>query len=324
MIDGNADEASGGSTARAGNGRTVRKQHPLARRVHDLVGVIRDLGDEPSAHMVHELRTTIRRVETLLPAEEERSKAERKVRKQLGRLRRKAGKLRDVDVHVKALRGVPRTVAPEARKAVRDALEKARGKRQRRLARVVGDERDRGLVKRLRRIIDHAAATPHSDADAAVVVADVLAEFDRRVRAAAPLGAGSLHQLRVATKRLRYRVEPFTPAADAEAVVRELKRVQDAIGAWHDWATLDERIVDVLSDPRGPLVAAVRARTAVELAKATRVTERVAARLRRLAASSGAAHATASGQPRASTTVRKAVRPMTAATVPMSTADASA
>lgn len=315
MIDGDAEDTSDSGPSRANDGRSAREASPLARRVHDLVNVVEDLGDEPSAGRVHELRTTIRRVETLLPAEDE-SRPERKLRKQLDRIRKRAGKVRDVDVHLKALRSVPRTIAPEARDEVREALRKARDKRQRRLARAVADERDRGLVKRLRRVIARAAGVLHDDAKAAAVVADVLGAFDRLVADAAPLGAANLHQLRIATKRLRYRVEPFMADTEAARVVAELKRVQDAIGAWHDWATLEERTVDVLGDAASPLVAAVRARTAVELAKATRATERVAGRLRKRAAARGDGLAT--------TGVRKAQRAMTLAPVPARSAGTSA
>lgn len=301
MNDGDAENESG-SSSRTTDRRTVRKPSPLAGRVHDLIDVIKDLGDEPSPGAVHALRTTIRRVETLLPAEDETTGGERKVRKQLDRLRKRAGKVRDVDVHVKALRSVRRAVAPDALTEVRDALQKARAKRERKLVRAVGAERDRGLVKRLRRAVARAEDAAHPHADAAGVVARVSASFDDLVRAAMPLGSANLHQLRIATKRLRYRVEPYLPDAAAELLVGELKRVQDAAGTWHDWATLGERIVDVLGGAGSPLVGVVQARTERALSTAVRTTERVAARLRKASADRAAlAPAAARKAPRAMT-----------------------
>ncbi len=284
---------------------------PLLRRSEDLVRLIKDMTDAPSARVVHELRTTIRRVETLLP--EAASGAERKVRKHLDRLRRRAGKVRDVDVHLKALRGLPATLDAAARATLREALRKARQKREKRLVRGVANERDRGLVKRLRQVVARASGAEHAGLDPDRVVAQVLADFEQGYVAAAPLGAANLHAFRVATKRLRYRVEPLAAEPAAAVAVRELKRVQDAIGIWHDWLTLGERVereleLEVDGDA-SPLRAAVRTRTERELAKALGVIERVARRLRKV-------------RP---TGARKGQRPMTAdGHVPTHSAGASA
>ena len=65
----------------------------------------RSSGAKPET--VHQLRTTIRRVETLLattlPA---LGRKEQKLLKQLDRLRRRAGKVRDLDVQIQALRSL--------------------------------------------------------------------------------------------------------------------------------------------------------------------------------------------------------------------------
>ena len=82
----------------------------------------------------------------------------------------------------------------------------------------------------------------------------------------------------------------------AAAAVIEMKRLQDAIGAWHDWLTLGERAEKTLGKTDSPLVDAVRARTIVQLTKAVQTTERVARRLAKL-------------RP---TSLRKGVRPVTA------------
>lgn len=317
MDEAKAERPSGRESSRTTGDPSARTPHPLASRVHDLVGVVKSLGDEPSARAVHELRTTIRRVETLLAAADQTTGVARKVGKQLDRIRKRAGKVRDVDVHLKALRSVPRATAPAAIAEVRTALQKARDKRERQLARAVGDERDRGLVKRLRRVITRTIALPHSHADAVTAVVGVVGELGALVRSARPLGAANLHGLRIDVKRLRYRAEPFLPDPSADHVVHELKRVQDAIGTWHDWATLEETAVDVLGEGENPLVGAVRARTERELAKAVRVTERVAARLEKLGRAVESVPASTGG--------RKGQRAMTAgAVVPPSCAGASA
>ncbi len=63
------------------------------------------LVSSPEAKSVHSFRTTTRRVETLL--EElipERDRNQKKLLKALGRIRKRAGKIRDLDVQLAALR----------------------------------------------------------------------------------------------------------------------------------------------------------------------------------------------------------------------------
>ncbi len=300
MIDGDPSAQSGRTTSDERFGR--RRRRPamhvsLQRRSQDLVRMLKGLGDAPKPRDVHLLRTTIRRVETFFSDAEHAAAAERKVQKQLDRVRRRAGKVRDVDVHVKALRALPRTLDIEARELLARALEKARQRRLKRLARALGAARDHGIVKRLRQVTVALAATADAravDPDRALTA--ILDDFARARREAEPLSAPTLHVFRIATKRLRYRAEMLPSSTAAATAVTELKRVQDAIGAWHDWLTLGARADEEIEDAASPLLAAVRARTEAELAKAMRTTERVARRLEKI-------------RP---TAVRKGVRRMTA------------
>jgi CHAD domain-containing protein len=308
---GDADVLSAHTIADQRIGRAPRSRagsDPLSRRSEDLVRMIKDVKDDPGARAVHHLRTTIRRVETLVP-ENLTGGAVRKLRKQLDRLRSRAGKVRDVDVHLKAVATLPAAFA-EAREKLRDALEKSRTKREKRLTRALADERDHGIVKRLRAVVARCDATQPTGAAAARALTQVMADFEAALRARSPLGAGNLHAFRIATKRLRYRAEALVPHPEAAIVERELKRAQDAIGTWHDWLTLEERAERVFEARVSPVLAAVRARTGTELAKALKTVERVAGRLAKVRPSGG----------------RKGVRPMTAerASVPKQSAGASA
>ncbi len=288
MHDGDPDVLTGRTTSNEPLGRPPRQSSPppspLERRSEDLVRLLKELGDAPKPRLVHDLRTTIRRVETLLP--DANGDPQRKVRKQLDRVRRRAGKVRDVDVHLKALATLPRTVAAEVRDDLRQALEKTRDKRVKRLARTIGGARDRGVVKRLRQAVVHAATGTHgATSDPERALSEVLDGFATARHAAEPLGAESLHDFRIATKRLRYRAE-ILPGPEAAKAVTELKRVQDAIGDWHDWLTLAARAEKELdgrgaSGPRGgpQLLAAIRTRTDALFIKAIETVERVGRRL---------------------------------------------
>jgi CHAD domain-containing protein len=142
-------------------------------------------------------------------------------------------------------------------------------------------------VKRLRSVVARAAVAHPTAVEAARALAQVLADFESAHRAASPLGAATLHDFRIATKRLRYRAEVLAPNPDAALAERELKRAQDAIGAWHDWLTLGERAERVFDAGASPILAAVHARTETELGKALKTVERVARRLAKVRPSGG-------------------------------------
>jgi CHAD domain-containing protein len=313
MIEGDVSAATGRTTAadepRRGRRAPADAVTPLAERAEELVALVKAVEAKPKPRNVHKLRTTIRRVEALLPADDTQTRAERRVRKQLARLRRRAGKVRDADVHLEALRALD--VDPDAaaaRDAVGAALEKQRAKREKKLVRTLAKERDRGVVKRLREVVA-TAVVDRSATDEARVLATVLGDFARALGDAAPLGAATLHDFRIHTKRLRYVAESALPAPNARRAVAELKRVQDAIGAWHDWMTLIARARKTLDDQEGTaLLSAIGARAEAELAKAVAATMRGERRLHALGAAAE----------------RKGTRPVTSGRAPLALRSAGA
>ena len=285
MIDGDVSAPTGRTTSTERSGRparrsTARPRGPLATRADELVGFIKDVTAKPKPAAVHHLRSTIRRVETLLATlAAEPSKAERKLQKQLDHVRKRAGKVRDDDVHLKLLAGLARRSSAGGHDEIRDALAKLRAKHEKKLLRTLGDERDRGLVKRLRRVVgDALEASSRRPVDVDGVLTEVVDRFHSELQTATPLGAENLHALRIHTKRLRYLAESVsTPAA--ERAVAQLKRAQDAIGAWHDWLTLGVRIAEAAGDEHPEALAAVQTRADAQLSKAIAVTGQVGRRL---------------------------------------------
>src|SRR5438309_4738091 len=72
-----------------------------------IVRICNKLADDPSADRVHQFRTTMRRIESLLNASEFRLTAkDRKVLAQLEEIRKRAGKVRDIDVQLTALKSI--------------------------------------------------------------------------------------------------------------------------------------------------------------------------------------------------------------------------
>src|SRR5689334_6522198 len=124
MIDGDFSVALG--LAKAPRGRQRATDHavdPLAIQADGLQALVKSVVDKAKPRDVHHLRTTIRRFETLLPErEDDAPRAERKLRKQLERIRKRAGKVRDADVHLQALATLKRAVEGDEYERVRRAL----------------------------------------------------------------------------------------------------------------------------------------------------------------------------------------------------------
>jgi CHAD domain-containing protein len=65
-----------------------------------------------------------------------------------------------------------------------------------------------------------------------------------------------LHQYRILSKRARYAAEFSGPSTEATQFIAGLKRIQDALGDWHDWLTLTRTASERLGEVReSPLVA---------------------------------------------------------------------
>jgi CHAD domain-containing protein len=58
------------------------------------------------------------------------------------------------------------------------------------------------------------------------------------VRPAGPVSEDLLHQYRTVVKRARYAAEFAPKSAESAQFIAQVKRLQDAVGNWHDWLTL--------------------------------------------------------------------------------------
>src|SRR5438093_8278651 len=86
---------------------------------------------KPLPRNLHRLRTVIRRVEAvLLEASPKLDRSQRKLLKLLTRLRRRAGKVRDIDVQITALRALKVSDAPGRKSRMLTALADLRGTRE--------------------------------------------------------------------------------------------------------------------------------------------------------------------------------------------------
>src|SRR5271170_1946679 len=106
----------------------------------------------PTPESVHKFRTNSRRVETLLnEVASERNRNHKKVLKGLSRLRKKAGRVRDLDVEIASLRSLKIPGGNGHKSQFVDALVHERSKHEQKLAKAFDRETADEARKRLKR-----------------------------------------------------------------------------------------------------------------------------------------------------------------------------
>ncbi|HXE89631.1 MAG TPA: CHAD domain-containing protein [Terriglobales bacterium] len=252
----------------------------LFRRLSRLVGRARK---KPQVETVHQIRTTARRLEALLEAHAEHTgTAHTKLAKRLRRLRRRAGRVRDLDVQMAALRTVKIGRDAARKTQLMDYLAAERARRERKLVAALDDDSLRKLRRQLRRAQAEVAPmeNPGPAGDSPVrprhrsplePLPMALRAFARLVRETGPLTEANLHEFRTRGKRVRYLAEMAGDDPDAKRVVKELKRMQDAIGEWHDWLVLTRKAEELFADGgESPLLSALRNLTRARFMRALR------------------------------------------------------
>jgi CHAD domain-containing protein len=209
---------------------------------------------------VHQARVASRRLREAVPVLTEglhhskAGKAQRKIR----RLTQALGSVRELDVTLHLIDelgerpGVPRPALAEVRAHVIEDREQRRKVMLERLEDVDTDKLGRRL-EAVRQALMHPTPGHNWRAALALRIAKRGRRLDKAIEAAGQIYAPeSLHQVRIAAKKLRYSLE----IADESGVVpcaptlRAIKRVQDALGRLHDLQVLQHHVAAVGAAPR--------------------------------------------------------------------------
>ena len=191
------------------------------------------LGKSLAPENVHRFRTNSRRVEALLGQLAPESRNKKKLLKLLSRLRKKAGKLRDLDVQIAFLRDSKVPDRQGHRAQLLEVLQEEHDRRSRKLAKSTEPATLQELRRRLRRAQGELKLDRIDPLRLAVSSLPQLGNV--------PLTEKTLHAFRIAAKHSRYLAELGGETPEAKAFVEELKRAQDAIGEWHDILKLKEK-----------------------------------------------------------------------------------
>lgn len=213
--------------------------HKRSKRLsRDLSRFAGKLSEGVSEKAVHRLRTTIRRMETLLKhAVNKAGKKQRKALDELHALRKRAGKVRDLDIQIGLLSSIGNGSASADRRVLTEALKKRRAKQVDRLAAAAKELAGSKLLSRLARITDDFSAE-QPDALQLEQVRQQISRLAEEYSSRLVLKPARLHELRIKLKQLRYQSELATKTVEQKELVEQLKSVQDCIGEWHDWEML--------------------------------------------------------------------------------------
>ncbi len=212
------------------------------------------LGEGYRPDVVHNFRTTTRRlqvlIEELIPGY---GRNEKKLLKQLGRIRKRAGRIRDIDVQLAALRSLKVPLEPRRKTELTQHLLELRRKQEKKLGKLLKKRTVSEMSKRLHRSSKIVSLKGANDAlqSARRMLASV-ADANARV------DEDRLHLYRTTVKRARYAAEFAPRSPEADRLIAQLKTLQDALGRWHDWFTLTQTAKEHLGDiHQSSLVAAL-------------------------------------------------------------------
>jgi CHAD domain-containing protein len=228
----------------------------IEKSFRQLRKILKRAPKRPSVKDVHRLRTHARRIEaTFMAFGLAPKQREKRLIKDLGRIRRRAGKARDMDV----LTGHTRTIRAEGdEQCLIQLLEFLGHERYRRANQLHAAMQKYGGD--LQRQLKHSAARfeklvadtggsekPDQSAASSPALADATAwalKLASDLTKPATLNRRNLHPYRLKVKQLRYVLQ--IADADNKDLVSKLGEVKAAIGEWHDFEELIAIASDVL------------------------------------------------------------------------------
>ncbi len=207
---------------------------------------------QPTPEQVHDLRTNTRKLESALHALSLDSNGdEQRLLKSVKRIRRRAGKIRDMDVLTANVCSVKVNSEGDCEVQLLEHLGAQRHKYAKKLHSTVLKES--AVLKRTlqREVAELDALMEDSKPEQAAAQAGARAlELASQLTDPPRLNRSNLHPYRLKVKELRYVLQMAEKNGQAE-FVKDLDEVKDSIGEWHDWEELIAIAADVLDHGSG-------------------------------------------------------------------------
>ena len=207
---------------------------------------------QPTPEQVHDLRTNTRKLESALHALSLDSNGnEQRLLKSVKRIRKRAGKIRDMDVLTGHLCSVKLNGEGDCEVQLLEHMGARRQKYAKKLHSSVLKE-SAVLKKTLQReVADLDVLTQDGKPEQAGAQAGAQAlELASQLADPTRLNRSNLHPYRLKVKELRYVLQMAENNGQAE-FVKDLGEVKDSIGEWHDWEELSAIAADVLDHRSG-------------------------------------------------------------------------
>ena len=228
---------------------------------------------------IHQLRTNARKLEAVFEAlSPDSKKSERQLIKDIRKIHKRAGKVRDLDVLTGHLAGVHvddvhRDGEEECQVELLEHLGVEPRKQAGKLRTWIRKHRaelKRGLEKAGVRIEKSLANQQERSSLAAARALQLSSELDIPKH----FNRGNLHPYRLKIKQLRYVLQ--LALSQNVKFVDDLGKAKDAIGEWHDWEELVEIAENVLDHRSGcNLIKKLKEITTSKFEEAVRVAERL-------------------------------------------------
>jgi CHAD domain-containing protein len=253
----------------------------LQKPAKKLRKLLNKMPGQPSPEEVHDLRSNIRRLEAtlaaLLPCAKRNDK---RLLKDLGQVRKRAGKVRDMDVLTAFAADVHSDGEEECRVQLLEYLGVKRQKSARNLNRTVGQygpparRRLKKTLVELEQIVSQKSQNRGANDAAAQATASAL-RLESELAAVPRLGRSNLHPYRLQVKEL-HNILKLAEGADSQEFTETLGKVKDAIGEWHNWEELTAIAQNTLDhSPRCKLVTELKRITGEKLRHALEEAERM-------------------------------------------------
>jgi CHAD domain-containing protein len=246
----------------------------------------------PSVDEIHDFRTSSRRIEATLHALSLDSEDNcRQILKQISRLRKRAGKVRDMDVLTDYLASIPRR--EEEKGCSVQVFEHLGAQRQKHaekfdaLRQQHATELSKRLKKTSRKMEEVLPRNGKKDLGGnATDVTALAVKLVADLRQPARLAMTNLHPYRLKVKELRNLLQ-MAERSDRQEFVQSLGQVKDAIGEWHDWQKLVQIVQiaqSVLEDRTGcQLLSDLRTTTGSKYRHALLLSEKMRKKFLRIA-----------------------------------------
>jgi len=216
-------------------------EQPIRGLTKDLQKTLSKLEERSTPKTIHRLRTTIRRMESLLSySHPDLGKKLERSLETLEDLRKRAGKVRNVDVQRKLLDKIGNGSTARDRKTLLEVLDKKREKHLARLNSAISRCAGEKFLARMDRVAEKVALGPAGSEQRLPPLEEARAQLARMANqfSSQSMKPNRLHEARIQLKKIRYLAELAEESPEGKVFVEEIKGVQDTLGEWHDWEEL--------------------------------------------------------------------------------------